>query len=341
MTHLFLSKGEIVLLQQYGTTSCLALLRLKAHTILMWDQQMNVRGIANVIGRNPRTIQRWVKDFKDRRLASIFSGMVDNQHASKLTRAQKQEIQIILQQPPNDYGLPKEFWDVPTLKEYVRAEFGVVYESVQSYHYLLRFSRLSFKYPEKFDIHRDEAFINKRIKEIKQEIKPLLSDPEWEVFASDETGLMMEALTRRAWLKKGEKTIIKTERTRDRQNYLGFLNLKTGQCDTYHIARGQQVFILSATKKHIAKFPNKKICIIWDNGRFHKGKLIIESLKKGRPLERVHLISLPPYAPDTNPIEYVWREGKRATANHQYENFNDTKLAFESHIHNRLFNYKI
>lgn len=109
MTHLFLSKEEIILLQQYGAKSCLELLRLKAHAILMWDQKMNVSGIANVIGRNPRTIHRWVKDFKDRRLASIFSGMVDNQHASKLTRVQKQEIQTTLQQPPDDYGLPKEF----------------------------------------------------------------------------------------------------------------------------------------------------------------------------------------------------------------------------------------
>ncbi len=107
------------------------------------------------------------------------------------------------------------------------------------------------------------------------------------------------------------------------------------------ILPGQQVFILPSTKKHITRFPGKRICIIWDNGKFHKGKLIIEALKKGRSLERVHLISLPPYAPDTNPIEHVWRAGKQATANHQFKDFNDTKRVFEQRINEGIFNYKI
>lgn len=340
MIRLNLSIEEVTLLQGY-IHSPVELVRFKAMTVLSRERKVPMASLTFIFHRDERTLLRWIKDFQVHRMSSIFSGMIDNQHAAKLTRAQKLEIKETLAKPPSEYGLPKEFWDVPTLKTYISSEFGTVYESDQSYHYLLRFSNLSFKYPEKFDIHRDEVLIEKRIKEIRQEIKPLLKNPEWEVFASDETGLMVEALTRRAWLKRGEKTIIKTERTRDRQNYIGFLNLKTGKCDTYHIARGQQVFILSATKKHIAKFPDKKICIIWDNGKFHKGKLIQEALKKNHPLERVHLISLPPYAPDTNPIEHVWREGKKATSNHQFKDFDDTKLTFENHINSRLFNYKI
>ena len=340
MIRLNLSTDEIAILQGYSR-SPIELIRFKALAILGRNEGVSIDTLAVMFNRKRRTILRWVGEYSQRRLASIFSGMVDNEHASKLTRVQKQEIQEILQQPPSNQGLPRDFWDVPTLKDYVKAEFGVVYESVQSYHYLLRFSKLSFKYPERFDIHRDEMAIVKRVQEIREEIRPFLQDPSWEVFASDETGLMLESLTRRAWLKKGQKTIIKVDRSRQRQNYLGFLNLKTGTCDTYHIARGQQVFILSATKKHISKFPGKRICIIWDNGRFHKGKLIIDSLKKGQPLERVHLISLPPYAPDTNPIEHVWREGKKATANHQFKDFNNTKLTFESHISSRVFNYKM
>lgn len=341
MIHLYLSKEEEVLLRQHGAKAPIELMRLKAHAILIHEKVASIQDVVDVVGKSYRTVERWIKDFSNHRMASIFSGMEANENASKLTRQQKLEIKQTLSQSPSDHGLPKEFWDVPTLKEYVQAEFGVVYESVQSYHYLLKFSRLSFKYPEKFDLHRDEPAIKKRIREIRREIKPLLNDPHWEVFAADETGLMMEALTRRAWLRKGEKTIVTVDRSRQKQNYLGFLNLKTGQCHTYHIARGQQVFILSATKKHLAKFPRKNICIIWDNGRFHKGKLIQAALKKGQPLQRVHLISLPPYAPDTNPIEHVWREGKKAVSNHQFKDFGDTKITFENHINSRLFNYQI
>lgn len=340
MIRITLSPDEISLLQGY-THSSIELIRFKALTVLARSQQLPFSALTVLFDRDIRSLERWIEDFSKRRMASIFSGMVHNEHASKLTREQKTEIQKILSQPPSDYGLSKEFWDVPALRSYVAATFGVAYESDQSYHFLLRFSRLSFKYPETFDIHRDEKAIAKRIKEIREEIAPYLNDPSWEVFASDETGLMLEALTRKAWLKKGEKTIIKTERSKQRQSYLGFLNLKTGKCQLYPIARGQQQYILSATKKHIAKYPNQKICIVWDNGKFHKGKLIIEALKTGQSLARVHLIPFPPYAPDTNPIEHVWREGKKATANHQFKDFSETKHAFERKISGRLFSYKI
>ena len=90
--------------------------------------------IAAVLDRDERTVRRWIKDFKSRRLASIFTGQKDNQHAAKLTRTQKGEIKTILGEKPSSYGLPKEFWDVPQLKKYVKATFGIVYESTRSYH---------------------------------------------------------------------------------------------------------------------------------------------------------------------------------------------------------------
>lgn len=340
MIHISLSQEEVTLLQGY-IHSPVELIRFKAMAILARDRGIPMVSIAPVFHKDERSLIRWIKDFSVRRMASIFSGMVNNEHASKLTRSQKEEIKYTLSQPPSDHGLSKEFWDVPTLRSYVAITFGVAYESDQSYHFLLRFSRLSFKYPETFDIHRDEKAIAKRIKGIREEIAPLLKDPAWEVYAADETGLMLEALTRKAWLKKGEKTIIRTERSKQRQSYLGFLNLKTGKCSIYPIARGQQKYILSAIKKHIAKYPNQKICIIWDNGKFHKGKMIIEALKRGQSLERVHLIPFPPYAPDTNPIEHVWREGKKATVNHQFKDFSETKHVFEKKISGRIFDYQI
>jgi len=199
-----LSTDEISLLQGY-TRSPIELIRFKALTILARSQQLPFSALTVMFNRDIRSLERWMKDFSKQRMASIFSGMVHNEHASKLTREQKAEIQKTLSHPPSDYGLSKEFWDVPALRSYVAVTFGVAYESDQSYHFLLRFSRLSFKYPEMFDIHRDEKAIAKRIKEIRKEITPSLKDPSWEVFAADETGLMLEALTRKAWLKKGEK----------------------------------------------------------------------------------------------------------------------------------------
>jgi transposase len=227
------------------------------------------------------------------------------------------------------------------LKEYVKAEFGTIYESKQSYYFLLKFSNLSFKFPDKFDIRRDEELINKRMKEINLEIKDYLNNKGWEIFVSDEVRIMLESLTKKAWLKKGEKTIIKVQRSNEYQNYLGLLNQKTFKCHLYELEWQNQEEIIKALKQFLTNYTNKKICIIWDNAKFHKGKLIRENLKKGNSLERLHLINFPPYAPDKNPIEHVWKKAKQKISNIQFKSFAETKSGFRKLIVGRKFNYQM
>lgn len=336
-----LSKEEVGILQDYGRSSPIGLMREKAHAILLRSQGVLIKHIAFSSNVDERTVGRWVKDFSERRLSSLFSGLMGNQHAAKLTKGQKLEIKKALQLKPSDYGLPKEFWDVPQLKKYIYGRFGAVYESDRSYHFLLEFGNLSFKYPDKFSTRRNEVEVASRMEEIYGEILPLMEDPEWEVFCSDEVRMILEAITRKAWLKKGEKTVLKVTRSDDFQNYLGFLNQKTFKCHVVEIAWGRAPEIIKATTQFIKLYPNKKICIIWDNAKCHKGPLMKQALSKGGPLERVHLIALPPYAPDCNPIEHVWNTTKADLANDQSPNFDQTKQKFIQRTNNQIFPYQI
>lgn len=341
MIKITLTEDEKILLGEYFKASPLKLIRLKAQAVLMRDEGLKLTIMSKLLFRNQRTIQRWIKDFSERRMASIFSGYENNENAGKLTKEQKKEIAETLKKPPSESGLPKEFWDVPSIKEYVKAEFGIVYESRQSYHFLLKFSNLSFKIPDKFDIRRDEKMINQRMKQIKDEIKEYLNKRQWEVFAADETRIQLEAVTKRAWLKKGEKTIVKIQRSNEYQNYIGLLNQKSFKCRLYELSWQNQEEIIKTLQKFLKNYPDKRVCVIWDNAKFHKGKLIRENLKKGNSLERLHLINFPPYAPDKNPVEHIWKEAKQKISNIQFENFNKTKESFRKSVAGRKFNYKI
>lgn len=341
MLQFTLSNQEVVLLYAYSKTSPISLIRHKSQAILMRSRDVFIKDIAFTLNVGLRTIERWIKDFSEKRLGSIFSGLAGNENAAKLTREQKQEIAKVLKQKPSAHGLPKEFWDVPQLKKYVYARFGSVYESDRSYHFLLEFGNLSFKYPDKFNVKRDALKITNRMEEIYGEILPLLEDPNWEVFCSDETRMQLEAITRRAWLKKGEKTVLKVERTDDYQNYLGFLNQKTFKCHVFEIAWGRQEEIIKATSEFLKLYPNKKICIIWDNATCHKGILMRKALSIGGLLERVHLITLPPYAPDYNPMEHVWEVAKENLSNNQDKLFVETKQKFMQQVNNNFFYFQI
>ena len=154
MVQVELTSEEKDLLRGYNRHSPLVLVRLKAQAVLMRSRRMKFTDIAEVVGRSERSVGTWLHDWEIQRMASLFTGHTENENAGKLTREQKEEIENVLSKPPSDQTIPKSFWDVPSLKRYVEATFGVVYESVQSYHFLLRFSNLSFKYPDAFDRRR-------------------------------------------------------------------------------------------------------------------------------------------------------------------------------------------
>jgi transposase len=339
LTKTNISGLEKELLKQYAKSAPLVLVRFKAQAILMATKGMAAVDIGDILDRKERTVVLWIRDWRQRRLSSIFTGHQGNNNAGKLTREQLEEVKQVLRSAPSEHGLPKEFWDIPQLKQYVKAEFGVVYESDESYYLLLKFSHLSFKYPDTFDRKRDEALIEQRMKAIAAELAPLLSDDTWEVFAVDEVRMDQEAVIRKAWLKKNERTIVKVNRKKESQSYIGFLNQKSYQCHLHEMPWQNSDEVLKATEQFLKEYPDKKICIVWDNAAFHRSKAIREALAKDGVLERVHLIAMPPYAPDHNPIEHVWNTTKQSIANIQHDTFAETKKAFGDFVASRPFRY--
>ena len=153
--------------------------------------------------------------------------------------------------------------------------------------------------------------------------------------------MLFQAIVRRAWLKKGQKTVIKVEGKDEHQNYLGFLNQRTFKCHVFPIVWGRASEVIMATTEFLKLYPDKNICIIWDNARWHKGKQLRAELGKGNSLERIHLINLPPYAPDTNPQEHIWKYAKDHIAHQPTTSFKQKINNFKLAVIHRTFNYTI
>jgi transposase len=58
--------------------------------------------------------------------------------------------------------------------------------------------------------------------------------------------------------------------------------------------------------RHLLRHIPGKLLIIWDGARIHRCNAVKEFLAAGGAA-RVHLERLPPYAPDLNPDEGIWR----------------------------------
>lgn len=336
-----LTDEETQILKHYKRKAPEILVQAKAEAILLNAKGVDLEIIADFTEREPSTIKEWLRCWEKTRLASVVTGHSGNLNASKLTAEQRQETARVLALPPNAYGLPEGFWDVPKLAEWLTTRFSVVYESVSSYHFLLHFAGLSFHKPEPFDKRRDEAAITTRITQIRDEIKPLLADPNWLVFAADEVRIDQEADIRRAWIKRNTKTVVRVDRRRQAQSFIGFLNQQDGTCELERLEWQNAELVTRAVTDLTRRHPGKRIAIIWDNASWHKNKTIRAALQQGQPLEKVHLIAMPPYAPDHNPIEHVWKDAKDHTGNIQQEHFTQTIERFEAYIASRKFNYKL
>lgn len=324
--------------RRYGTSP---LIRDRALAVIINSQGKSAHFIAKVLSRKNATVYSWLSRFKEYRLSSILTKYRGNTNASKLTPRQRKQIKKVLSQPPSDYGIPKEFWQVKDLKRYIKAEFGVVYESERSYHFLFKLSRFSWKLPDRFDIKRDDGFVKKRIKEIRKEIKPFLESSDWVILTSDETRLVWETQSRRAWLKTNQKTIVKVSRTKDYQSFLGSLNLKNGQCHLHSLSWQNQEEAIKALRKLKKQYPGKKICLIWDNAKWHKGKKIRKALRKRGSLTNFHLINFPAYAPDTNPQEHIWKYVRDKIAHQPTTSFKQKVNNFKLAVICRKFKYQI
>ena len=330
------------ILKDYKNHAPHILMRAKASAVLLADAGVDTGVIAGFCDRKESTVAEWLRQWGRTRLASIYTGHAGNLNASKLTAAQLAEVKGVLGQPPSAQGLPAQFRAVPDLKAWLHARFEVVYESPASYHYLLRLAGLSFHQPAPFDRRRGpERQVEERMEQIRAEIAPALKDPDHLVYASDEVRVDQEAIVRRAWHERGAKTKLLVDRQRQAQSYIGFLDQNTGRCELVAVEWQNSQTIAAAVAQLVDAHPGKKITIVWDNASWHKSKHLRSLLEKGKPLERVHLIAMPPYAPDHNPIEHVWKDAKQNIANIQRHTFDLTTQAFEHHIANRTFHYHL
>ena len=131
----------------------------------------------------------------------------------------------------------------------------------------------------------------------------------------DESGFFLNPLVRRSWAPKGKTPMLPSwGRHRDKVSVIAALSVaptlrRLGLywlADPKHYITAETVVkFLRALLKHL----RGRVIVVWDGGTNHKGELI-RALCASQP--RLHLERLPAYAPNLNPVEFVWSHLKYA-----------------------------
>ena len=133
----------------------------------------------------------------------------------------------------------------------------------------------------------------------------------------------------KSWFVKGQQRAIQTYGKHEGVKLLGILNYETGEVYVEdHSSYNAEVF-LSFLHNVLKKYPTGEIVMILDNAKIHHAKLLTEFLLAN---PRLHLEFLPPYSPNLNIIEELWKWLKNTVINnvffHTREEIKSAVLSF-------------
>ena len=153
-----------------------------------------------------------------------------------------------------------------------------------------------------------------------------------ELYFYDESGFSLNSNVPYRWSPVGVPLQIPANRFSKRINVLGFLNTKTK--DLFHTivtGRVDTKVVVDFFDSFAKKITKTTVCVL-DNASIHTSKIFKAKIQEWEKLG-LHLLYLPPYSPELNPIEMLWRFMK-----YEWMDLNvlDSFDNFKTHIENML-----
>jgi putative transposase len=131
----------------------------------------------------------------------------------------------------------------------------------------------------------------------------------WYIVFIDETGFMLGPLVRRTWAPRGQTPIIRVSSPHERISVIGAMTIRRESNQfgfQFHLLSDNANFIgrsVATFVRKVGKQLHAPMTVIWDECRIHWA-WPMKKLLEANPSIRVE--PLPPYAPELNPVDFVW-----------------------------------
>lgn len=291
----------------------------RIRTILLLDQGESYEEIAKFLFIDRRTAERYKRAFQKEGLESLIS-MKYRGGLSYLSSEEQEELKLHLSK--NLYRTLQE------IRKYVLKAYNVWY-SVRGLGQLLQ--RLGFVYkkpslvPGKANRQAQEEFV-KKLESLKDSEEPL--------YFADGVHPQHNTYANYGWILKGEEFELKSNTKRYRLNINGAINAQDSQgivIDNAEAINAQSTIrLLKKIERRHPKAMN--INVVVDNAAYYRSRLVKEYLENSR----ITLVFLPPYSPNLNLIERLWKVLNRMVLyNIYYEKFEDFREAILGFFQNR------
>jgi transposase len=225
----------------------------------------------------------------------------------RLSEEQWHRLPDLLWHGAESYGFAGDLWTCERIVGMLAQEFEISYSKSQVSR-LLKDLGWTPQMPITRAIQRDEeAITNWRV-----HTWPLLKEKarreRRQLIFVDESGFYLLPSVVKTYAPRGQTPILDQWQTRDHLSVMGGVTL-TGK--VYTLVRPQSLNGLHtmAFLAHLQKQIPGRLLVIWDGSQIHR-RAEVKAFVAAQPGTRIHLEALPPYAPDLNPVEWLWQHLK-------------------------------
>jgi transposase len=140
------------------------------------------------------------------------------------------------------------------------------------------------------------------------------ADEGWTLLWVDEAGFYLLPAVVRTYAPRGKTPVLRAKLTRDHLSSISAITI-TGKLS--HLVQNRAYKSADCVRflQHLLRQIPGKILVLWDGASIHRGQAIKDFLatEEGK---RVHLETLPAYAPELNPDEGIWHQLKGVELKH-------------------------
>lgn len=285
--------------------------RIKA--VVSLNAGFSFEQIAAVLLLDEVTLRRYVQLFQEKGMEGLLEYRYQGSK-SKLSNTQLVSLE--------KYLTTNTLTTASQIRDYIFKNYQKKYSLIGATKLLYRMG-FSYKKP-KIMPGKASHELQQQFLETYKELKKELEEKD-KVYFTDATHPTHNTNPSYGWIKKGKKNdvYIKSNTGRKRINLLGALNIVSKQALVIEKETIDAEAIICLLQKLWESQKQGRIYFILDNARYHHANKVKNWLLHH---PRVKLIFLPPYSPNLNIIERLWRfYHQKITNNHYFETFQEFK----------------
>jgi transposase len=267
--------------------------RQRAHCIMLSFRGYPIQQLQDIFQVSRLTISNWLNAWESRRLCGLYDKK-GRGRKPKLTEEQKEKIREWVKKFPRN---------LHKIRALVKEEFAITI-SKQTIKRILKSMRFSWHRirrkvkgepdPDEYQQKKDELEL----------LKWLEDAGIIDVFYFDESGFCLVPYMPYAWQEEGHPIAVESSRSK-RLNVLGFMNRKN-EFQAHRIEGYVNSDIVIDCIEQFCQTVTKWTVIVMDNASIHKSN-DFEAQQEAWKKQNVELFFLPPYSPELNLIEILWR----------------------------------